>query len=177
MQKFATSMILRPVLLQEEKALVGVVEDLIIDTDTGILLGLLVREGFGKKNQKALAQKDIVGIGQNFFLVKSYSVLGEIDEFVRLKRVIDRDIKILKNKVYTESGVFLGKVYDFTLDLTDTKLSKIYVRPSGIRILSNDLIISSKQIISIEKDKIVVEDTKIKDKVPAKAKSAPELAS
>lgn len=150
--------------MKAERALVGICEDLIIDFSNGKFMGLLVREGFGKKHLKTIAEKDIEGIGQNFFLVKSYSVLGETDEIVRIKEILDKKIRILQNKVVTVSGQNLGKVYDYTLDLKTGYLSRLYVRPTALFVLSPDYIINFSQIISIERDKIIVEDATIKSK-------------
>ena len=64
-------MIGKPVLLKAERAMVGSVQDLVIDESNGRFLGILVREGFGKNKVKVVAEKDIEGIGKNFFLIKN----------------------------------------------------------------------------------------------------------
>ena len=66
MNKFASELVNKPVLVKQaiqsgEGALVGLVEDLIINPDNGELAGLIVREGFGKKHLKTLGAKDIFG--------------------------------------------------------------------------------------------------------------------
>lgn len=163
---------MKPVLVKDaiargEGALVGLVESLIINPDTGELAGLIVREGFGKKSLKTVAAKDILGISSDFYLVPSYETLGDLDEIVRLKQILDRDVPITGNRVYTASGTYLGKVFDYTVDLTHFVLSRIYVRTSFLGVSGQQHIIGYKQIISIEKDKITVDDNFAKAKRPS----------
>jgi len=177
MNKFASELILKPVLVRDaiangEGAMVGLVENLIINPDDGKLAGITVREGFGKRNLKTLSAKDILGISSEFYLVPSYDSLGEVDEIVRLKEIMDQDIPIVGNKVYTESGMYLGKVFDFTLDLTTFLITRIYVRPGLFGGLAKQYIIYYKNIISIEKDKITVADLTVKNKESVLGKAA-----
>lgn len=176
MNKFASELVLKPVLVKSalqsgEGALVGLVEELIINPDNGELAGLIVREGFGKKNLKTLAAKDILGISSEFYLVPNYETLGDMDEIVRLKEIMDRSIKITGNKVYTASGIYLGKVFDYTIDLAHFMISRLYVRTANLGPFGKQHIIAYKQIISIEKDKITVDDTSTKVKSPSFAKA------
>ena len=165
-------MLVRDAIANGEGAMVGLVENLIINPDDGKLAGITVREGFGKKHLKSLSAKDILGISSEFYLVPSYDSLGDLDEIVRLKEIMDKDIPIVGNKVYTESGTYLGKVFDYTLDLTTFVISRIYVRPGLLGGLARQYIIYYKNIISIEKDKITVADLKIKNQESVLAKAA-----
>lgn len=176
MNKFASELILKPVLVRDaiangEGAMVGLVENLIINPDDGKLAGITVREGFGKRNLKTLSAKDILGISSEFYLVPSYDSLGDIDEIVRLKEIMDRDIPIRGNKVYTESGTYIGKVFDYTLDLTTFMISRLYARPGLLGGLAKQYIISYKNIISIEKERITVADLTVKNKESVLAKA------
>ena len=181
MNKFASELVLKPVLVKQalqsgEGALVGLVQSLIINPDNGELAGLIVREGFGKKNLKTLAAKDILGISSEFYLVPNYESLGDMDEIVRLKEILDRDINVTGNKVYTAGGTYLGKVFDYTIDLTHFMISRIYVRSFVLGALGKQHIIGYKQIISIEKDRITVDDNSIKVKSPSFVKPVPQLS-
>lgn len=78
-------------------------------------------------------------------------------------------IKDLKNlPVYTERNIYLGKVTKVKLDKFSNNIEKIFVKPSNIveRIFKGELEISQNQIISIEKDKIIVKDLKGELKKP-----------
>lgn len=181
MNKFASELVLKPVLVKQaiqsgEGALVGLVESLIINPDNGELAGLIVREGFGKKNLKTLAAKDILGISSEFYLVPNYETLGDLDEIVRLKEILDRDIKIIGNKVYTASGTYLGKVFDYTIDLSHFMISRIYVGSKLLGAFSKQHIVAYKQIISIEKDRITVDDASTKVKSPSFVRTASQMS-
>jgi len=77
-------------------------------------------------------------------------------------------IKNLKNlPVYTESKIYLGKVSKTKFD-EFSNLEKIFVRPSNLleRIFKGEIEVSREQIISIEKNKIIVKDLEIRIKTP-----------
>ncbi len=172
MIKFASELRLKPVLLRKEMALVGVVEDIIVNPDNGEFAGILVREGFGKKHLKTLPQKDLLSITSEYYLISEYGALGEVDEIVRLKEILDRDISIVGAKTYTVSGKYLGKCRDFTLNLTSMKIDKIYVDPPMLSAAMREHVIAFPQIVSIEKDKITVEDAFVKAPKTVKGKLA-----
>lgn len=178
MNKFASELIRKPVLVKSaiqngEGALVGLVEELIINPENGELVGFIVREGFGKKKLRTLGAKDVLGISTDFYLIPSYETLGEMDEIVRLKQIMDKDIKIAGNKVYTFSGTYLGRVFDYTIDLRHFMISRIYVGGKTLGAFGKQHIIGYKQIISIEKNRITVDDafTKVKKPTLLKVKS------
>ncbi len=172
MIKFASELRLKPVLLKREMALVGIVENLVVNPDDGKLVGVLVREGFGKKDLKALPEKDIISIASDFYLISEYGALGEIDEIVRILQVVDRSVRITGAKVYTVSGKYLGKCRDYSMNLKSMKMEKIYVNPPLFSGVMREYVIGFLQIVSIEKSKITVEDTFIKSTIPAKGKLA-----
>ncbi|MEI6266809.1 MAG: PRC-barrel domain-containing protein [bacterium] len=164
MIKKSSELIGKPVILQREKAVVGLVKSFVIDPETGELVGLLVLEGFGSRNLKSLAIKDVTTITKEYFLIGSYENLGELDEIVRIKKVLDKKIGINKCNVYTVSGKFLGRVKDFSINLTFMRLEKIFVDSLWIISTARHYIISFNQIISIEPGKIIVEDATVSKK-------------
>ena len=172
MIKFASELKLKPVLLRKEMALVGVVENLIVDPETGKFAGLLVREGFGKKNLKTLPEKDLLSITSEFYLISGYQALGDIDEIVRLKEIIDKKVPIVGEKVYTVSGKYLGKCRDYTLDLDRFKIDKIYVSFWSLFSNFKEYAIAFSQIVSIEKERITVEDAVIEAAEPVEGRLA-----
>jgi uncharacterized protein YrrD len=159
MQKLATELINRGVILRQENALVGRVQEVIINPADGKFMGFLLKEGFGKERIKALAEKDILGLNDQYVLIASYGVLGDVEDIVRINEVTKQKIPIIKNKVYTLSGTYLGKIRDFSIDLTQAKLSRLYVIPVFLKKFTAELIIESKCIVSIKKDRVVVDDS------------------
>ncbi|PIR67030.1 MAG: hypothetical protein COU51_00725 [Parcubacteria group bacterium CG10_big_fil_rev_8_21_14_0_10_36_14] len=67
---------------------------------------------------------------------------------------------IIGMSVETKSKQALGHIRDFDLDTDTLELANIYVRPSGIvkGLVVGDLIISKSSIISINEEKIIVDD-------------------
>ena len=163
MIKFASELILKPVIMKREHALVGIVEDLVMNPDNGELVGILVREGFGKKNLKTLATKDIISITTDYYLISEYESLGELDEIVRVKKVLELGIKLVGSKVVTVLGIVLGRVRDYTVNTKSLHLDKLYVDQGVFRPLARELLISFPQIVSIEKDVVTVADASIKE--------------
>ncbi|MBU1179677.1 PRC-barrel domain-containing protein [Patescibacteria group bacterium] len=80
-------------------------------------------------------------------------------------------------KVETKSGQQLGHVRDFDVDSETLEIKKLYVRPSGIvrGLVGGDLIIGKDSIISINEEKIIVED--LEEKELAKEKAAKKIAA
>lgn len=79
--------------------------------------------------------------------------------------------EIINLPVYTQSGQHLGKVVDFEIASQTHTIEKYVIRNNTIvgSILQKDLLISPSQVISISKNKMVVEDTLTKEQVLATA--------
>lgn len=170
MQRFYSDIIGSEVIAKRQKLLIGKVVEIIINPADGKLAGLLIEEGRTKGKIKALAEKDIFGFGQGLILIDDYNNLGEIKDIVRIKKLSDEGIKIVKIKVYTVSGFYLGKVRDYTIDLAAKKIARLYINPKFFGQLTSDLVVGSEMIVTIKKEQITVIDraVKIKDK-PLKA--------
>ena len=104
MQRFFSDIIGAQVIAKRQKLLIGKVSDIIINPADGKLVGLLIEVGGKNRKIKALAEKDIFGFGQGLIIIDDYQALGDINDIVRIKKIFDEEIKIIKNKVYTVSG-------------------------------------------------------------------------
>ncbi|MEK7652916.1 MAG: PRC-barrel domain-containing protein [Patescibacteria group bacterium] len=69
--------------------------------------------------------------------------------------------KIIGLVVKTKTGQFLGHVKDLEIQTESFQVAKFIISPSAItkKILGDDLIIDSSQVIEINEKEIVVEDT------------------
>jgi len=79
--------------------------------------------------------------------------------------------KIIGLPVYTESGNYLGQVVDLKIDLETGQVENYFIKSHNFlkNLFQGYLIISSKQVLSISKEKIVVRDAfkKIKGLEPS----------
>lgn len=78
-------------------------------------------------------------------------------------RINSKDL--LSLPVETKSGERLGKVASFEIDCETHLIVNYYVRSLKDLLFKDELIISPSQVISISKEKMIVEDAVIKDKI------------
>lgn len=171
MVKFITDIIGSEVLVQRERLRVGKIANVILSPDNGDLIGILISTH--TKKDDAVPASEIKGFGDGFVLINEASSIDSPDEIVRIKQILDKKIKIIGQKVYTESGQRLGKCVNATLSLKYQKLDKIYVTPKAIvAILASDLMIPAKKIVEITKERIIVTDEFVRVPAPTLAASA-----
>jgi sporulation protein YlmC with PRC-barrel domain len=92
--------------------------------------------------------------------------------------------KLIGLKVETKSGDKLGAVRSFDLDADTLEIKTIYARPKSIakELVSGDLIISRNLIISVDENKVTVDDLLARELARGKAgqqvaaKSSPMVA-
>ena len=66
--------------------------------------------------------------------------------------------------VYTQSGRYLGRVDSFEIDLDNNMILRYQVKTGLIKGLwHQQLIVDKSQVISIDKEKMVVEDNTVKE--------------
>jgi sporulation protein YlmC with PRC-barrel domain len=122
-------------------------------------LGVIIFDPIDK-GTKVVPASEIRGSGKDFLLIKDYESLTEPEDVVRIKAALEINPKIIGAKVETKSGQHLGKVNDATINFKLMCLERLYVSPASLlEFLAKDLIISAKNIIEIQKDKIIVSDT------------------
>lgn len=140
---FHNKIINLPVYLMNKK--IGAVKNIIIDPERGLFL--YVETG----NNKYIKSEDIENISNNKIILKNKNKI--IDEFLG-------GLKIIKLKVQTESGEFLGRVSDFEINIDFNRLTRLYVSGGNIikKLIRGELIINKDQIISIKPEKIIVKD-------------------
>lgn len=149
-----------PIYFENKK--INTVKNIVIDPTKGLFLFLETENNnyFKSEDVKEILNDKIILNNSNFFNDSK------------------KGVKIINLKVQTESGEFLGKVLDFEIDLLENKINKIYVFGGNIikKLIRGELIINRSQIISIDSDKIIVEDIitrkNKKDKILPKEKLA-----
>lgn len=164
MVKLISQLIGAKIILFQERARIGEVIDLLIDPKDGAFVGLEIIEERENK-YKYIPPSEIKGLGQGFVMVKDLNSLSEEEDVIKIKEVLSCRPEIIKSKVYSEDGEFIGRVVDATINFKLSALEKIYVTPKmSIKFFSENLVISAKQIVEIKKREIIVKNGKRKVK-------------
>lgn len=155
------------IILFQEQALVGMVEDYLIDHEKGALLGVFLHSPLDKK-MKIIPSSEFKGVGDNHILVSDLNSLTDIGDYIRGGEVLKTDAKIISENIETEMGRKIGRVSDAAFDLVGYKLTRLYVRPKIKISFAKELIIPANKIIEIRKKTIIIAE----EAVAAKAKKA-----
>jgi len=142
----------------DSNRILGTLNEIIIDPENGKILGLLVNAGIlGKK--KAVSFNDIYDWTPQGIMVRDDEAITNIDDLVRIKKIVEEKISIIGSKVVTENEKKLGKVVDFVINTDLGILVKIYVEKPGLKTYFGDLlIIPANRIIAIKPKKIIVRE-------------------
>jgi sporulation protein YlmC with PRC-barrel domain len=183
MQKLASEFKKTIIITKQERTILGRLEDIILNPQNGKAIGLMLTVQ-DKKNKRAVVNtSDIAGIGTNFIMVYSIDNISPPDEIIRIREILDLGIKLVNSSVVDEDGRYLGKVRDWSVNLKTMYLARLYVVSSSlVKMFAQDIIIPKKDIIKIEKDKIMVRGSSVKSgkkitnavksNLPAKAETA-----
>ena len=128
------------------------VRDVIIDPESGVFLGVITNIG---KNE-IIAERDMLSLGEVIKIHGRDSIIPAEDVF-RIDEVLKSGKRIFGNKVVTENGENLGKVFDLAIDKNTMALSKIFTAKGLLGLFRYDTrIISAKNIVEVLPHKIVI---------------------
>jgi sporulation protein YlmC with PRC-barrel domain len=163
MEKTYSQIIGTPIVV-EDLGRVGRITDIAIDTETGKVACFFVNTG----NMQVITPNDIIFFDQAIVIGDREDIV-DAEDIIRVNNVLERDISILKSRVETQKGEFLGNVYDFVIDVDFAVLTKIVVYKSFFALFkSKDLLISAGDIIKIEKGLVTVKNKYAKKPITAK---------
>ncbi len=152
MEKLYSHILGTPVMEDDEIRPLTTVKDVVMDPDRGMLLALVV----DVSRNMVIAPIDILSWGRAI-RIHNGGVIIEGEEVVRIAEVLKRGISIFHNKVFTEEGVYLGRVFDFSLDNKSLSLNNLYIQKTFMGIIRLDSrIIPAKEIVEITSEKIIV---------------------
>jgi uncharacterized protein YrrD len=159
MMKFISKVIASKVISFQERAILGSVTRVLIDPADGALLALVVN--VRSRDEKYIPQTEVKGFGEGVVIVEGVSSLSDAEEVIKIAEALEEEPIILGAEVVTEAGDYLGRVDDATLDLGTGSLKSLYVNPKYLgKLLGEQKIISLKQVLRIEKRRIIVKDLK-----------------
>jgi uncharacterized protein YrrD len=105
MRRLFTETVGIPVMLEDSTAPVGFVKDLVIDQETGRLAAFVLPRGHAISTSEVVEWDD-------YIVVRDEDSIGELEELVRVSRLVERQHRIFGKKVVTEDGEDLGRGYD-----------------------------------------------------------------
>jgi uncharacterized protein YrrD len=129
------------------------------DTLTVVAFGCDLRGRAKSPEPMVLLTPDIRQVGRHYLIIDSDDEISEARDLVRLKDVIQSPCRPIGLIVVTESGQKLGKVEEFTVELNDFTVKKLYVRPGLLKsMLVSSLVIDRGQVVDVTPKQIVVRD-------------------
>ena len=140
-----------PVGATDTQAKIGTVDQVVVDPDSGTLLGFIVKTGlFGRK---VLSYHDVTGIDHAAVLVRSEDVILPSEEVAPIDKALRDKRPLIGQKVVTEGGTKLGRVVDLVIN-TDTGLAtKLYISH-----LLEERIVPADKVVKVTKEHVIVKD-------------------
>ena len=117
-----------------------------------------------KAQKPVIMAQDIRQVAKDCILVDSIDHIGEAEEIVRLNHILESRFRLPNLPVVTESGSKVGKVDDYTVDIEDFTIKKLYIKQPLLKsLLTSSLIIDRSQVIEVDSQKVTVNDTWVKN--------------
>jgi uncharacterized protein YrrD len=138
--------------ISEQGQMAGRVYDVIIDPETGKIAAF----SLAINGKKVVAPIDVLSWGRQIIIHDAEDVV-ESGEIHKVSQILELQIPIIRNKVITKKGDYLGKVIDYSMEPKMFLLTSIVVAKGLLGILQWDRrIIGYKDIIEIKKGAIIV---------------------
>ena len=174
MLQLSQTLIGRPVMSLRTGTAVATTISAIFNPNNLKIEGFYVQDSFDSKKKLILLCQDIREIIPQGIVINDHEVLGESDELVRLKEVLEIGFELVGMPVQTEGKSKLGKVNDYATDTSSMFVQKIYVSQSIMKSFSGGaLSVDRSQIIEISSSKIIIKDLQ----QPLRAKLGSSISS
>lgn len=145
-----------PVLSIEEGRYIGAVKHLVINPKPGRVDYILVEDKTWYKGLKALAFKDIQGIGETALTVAGASSLTSVAECAGAVNLMEKNISLPGLKVLSNKGRLIGIVNEYFIDDNGGEIISCEFKPSNSELPSDT--IPRKSILTFGCDFLIVED-------------------
>ena len=133
------------------------VEDIIVHPDTGKVEGFWVKPLTLPLSHAVLPWEGVVAWKRNLY-VKDDQAFAEPEEVIRIADILVRKTYFVGNRVKTESGKALGKVFDLDFDDRKMFLRYLFVGKSALFVRSATRFVPYDSILQVLPDVIVVKD-------------------
>lgn len=159
---FATQLTHKAIISLQLGGMIGVVQDFIVEPATLELVAFRCFAPELELEQPILFLRDVREIGSDCILVDDAEALASAGDVVRIQRLLDSGFHLAGTRVVTESGVYLGRVKDYTLNLETYKVQRLTIQPQPWkRLLTESYLVDREQIVDVTKERICVRDAAI----------------
>lgn len=149
-----SKMIRNPIFSAKNQTKVGEVLDIVLKKNSFSVAGFAVKTcNRIIRRQKVLSLTDIIDIDKDVIIVAAAEAIINPSEATRIEEAIKQGYLGIGQRVITESGKRIGKVFDYLLLLPSLEIAKIYVRG-----LFAERIIPSSEIKAFKNKNIVIKD-------------------
>lgn len=159
-EKFFSEILGTPIVAEDSTRPIGRILNVLIHPENGQVVAFSLDFSF----QRIIVPMDIRGWFREVVIGRSDDVLSA-DDVVRVREVLNMDVMIFKNCVFSKNGKnsaknsesYLGRVHDFSINIEQMMLSKILVAKSVLGLVRfQQRIIPFSQIVEIRKERIIV---------------------
>lgn len=169
MKKNYSTTIYLPIVSVVGETMIAVPQSFVIDWKDFHIVALWVKIGLRKR--KLVLWQDVLEIS-NAWYVQSEESLSDPEELIRLEEVLAQYFDLKKAICKTESGVLVGKVSDFTFDVTTGQITNLMVVNHQLRPLAHELMLPITQVIKAEENMITIRDLETPIEIKADTQEA-----
>ena len=143
---------------QQDRFLVGLIKDIIINPDTGKVEGFWLKSITNPLGDKVLQTQDILEWKNNIYIHDEH-IISDPNDLLRIVDVLERETFVVENHVIGESDISYGSVYDLDFETDIYQINNIYCHKTIFGLFSHARsVFSYKNIVEILPEKILVKD-------------------
>ncbi|MBN2307316.1 PRC-barrel domain-containing protein [Candidatus Peregrinibacteria bacterium] len=158
MVKDFKSMVGSRVLEYDSGDLLGMVSDIVIDPDSGMVEAFWVRPATLPFGNAILRTSDVLELKKHIY-IRSDKVLAQAEDVIRINEILEDGRKFLGCLVQSEAGQSYGRCIDLSFDTDTYALKQIYTRKSLLGLITLDeRLFSYENIIKVLPNLILIND-------------------
>lgn len=143
-----------PIIELNNQVKLGEIDEIVINNEKIKIVGLLLKKtNLWAKESRVICGNDIIEIAKEGVIVNDENAITSLVDAIRVKEQIDKGGAGIGQRVVTESGKYVGRVFDLLLDNTTLEISKFYTKN-----MIGEKIIPSDKVVSIENRLIIIKD-------------------
>lgn len=147
-----------PVYARENESIVSYIQHLLIDPNNGKIAAFVTNLIKGE----IILPQDVLEFRQQRLEIQSLRDLVNVIEISRINQIKNENRYLLTKKVKTASGEFVGRVYDYEVDIQKFVITKLYTQNPILGLIGRrKRIIDAANIIEIKKEYILVRDSNL----------------